>query len=122
MTEQLTLGIADPPTELSKMTTEKLREFVQDVLAGRIFVAEQVRRAEDIPMVFMPIIMGALSDWPMSLKKQIGTIWEYNDLALPRSINGYPCFASCHILHTEDWERAKKAIAREQRHMKEIEV
>ena len=52
----------------------------------------------------------------------IGCFWEYMDKALPRGINGLPCFMSVHIMHKDDWSRALKAIVREQDRMKNIEV
>lgn len=53
---------------------------------------------------------------------QIGCFWEYMDKAMPRSINGLPCFMSVRIMHKDDWDRALKAILREQERMKELEV
>lgn len=43
----------------------------------------------------------------------VGTIWEYYNKAGARSINGYPCFFSLHVMCKKDWEKAIKAIRRE---------
>lgn len=113
---------APPPTEIPRMTKEELRKFVLDVLSGAVFVSDQVRRMEDIGHVFLPVLFGALSDWDREALKQIGILWEYNNKALPRGINGMPMFTSCRMMHVEDWKRARLAIAKEQQRQKEIDV
>jgi hypothetical protein len=45
--------------------------------------------------------------------ENLGCIWESIDQAGPRTINGMPIFFSCHIMHAEDWKRAKVAISKE---------
>lgn len=60
--------------------------------------------------------------WRRDYCRQIGVIYEWMDKALPRSVNGCPTFGSCHILHREDWERAKEAIRREQERRESIAV
>ena len=54
--------------------------------------------------------------------REFGVLWEFYSKALPRGINGYPMFASHHVMHKDDWERARKAIIREQSRMDELEV
>lgn len=58
----------------------------------------------------------------MGLCGEIAVIYEYMDKALPRSINGYPCFTSFHVLNRADWERARKAIYRELQHRENMEI
>ena len=54
--------------------------------------------------------------------KDLGCIYEHMSKAGPRGINGYPMFMSCHLMHKEDWERALKAILREQKRQEGLEV
>jgi hypothetical protein len=54
--------------------------------------------------------------------QNLGVIWEWMDKAGPRAINGYPIFFSCRIMHAEDWNRAKRAIIREQERRGTIEI
>jgi hypothetical protein len=115
-------GTEPVPKEIPRMSQDELRAFVQDVLATHIFVSDQVKRNEDIGLVFLPVAFGAFSEWDKEDLKQIGVIWAYNNEALPRSCNGYPMFTACHYMHVEDWKRARLAIVREQRRQQEIEV
>lgn len=74
----------------------------------------------ELSLVFLPLAMGALADWPRSEIAKIGCLWAYNRMAFPRSINGYPMFPEMYIMHRDDWTRALKAIVREQQ--RDIEV
>lgn len=60
--------------------------------------------------------------WCQEYAEQLGVIWEWMSQAGPRSINGYPTFSSHRLLHRDDWERARKALAREQERRESIEV
>lgn len=54
--------------------------------------------------------------------RDLGIIWEYLGEAAPRAINGCPMFFSCHLMHREDWERARAAINREFERRESIEL
>jgi hypothetical protein len=54
--------------------------------------------------------------------KHLGGVWEYMDKALPRGINGLPCFMSVRVMHIDDWNRANKAIKREMDRRESLEV
>jgi hypothetical protein len=54
--------------------------------------------------------------------QNLGVIWEWMAKAGPRSINGYPIFFSCRLMHRDDWTRAEKAILREQTRRESIEL
>jgi hypothetical protein len=57
----------------------------------------------------MPIGLGGLGGVDVD---QIGAIIEYLDKAGERSINGYPIFMSCRVVHKDDWAQvAEKAMA-----------
>lgn len=51
---------------------------------------------------------------------QLGIVWEWNDKALPRSINGYPIFMSCRIMNKEDWEEILPVLQENQRVLNDI--
>ena len=53
-------------------------------------------------MIFMPLALGVLSEMDKEEVKDIGLIYEYNDQAGPRGINGYPMFMSCRYLSKKD--------------------
>lgn len=148
--------------EPNRMADEEIRQYVLDVLGNRVFTSGHMHPHENIGMVFMPLMMGAMSppkfeameppekipdDWTVEefeeypakyerlkqifeeeAEKQhkhylehIGGFWEFNSKALPRGINGLPCFMSVNVMHIEDWRRANKAIGREQERMKTLE-
>jgi hypothetical protein len=115
-------GGGDGFLALPRSSKEDLRKFVLEFMGGAIYTSAQVHRIEDVPMVFMPILFGLFKDWTEDDMKQVGVIWEYYDKALPRSINGMPVFTSCHLMHVEDWKRARLVIEREQLRQKDLEL
>ena len=54
--------------------------------------------------------------------KHIGGFWEWHSKALPRSINGLPCFMSVQVMHIEDWKLTGEVILREQERLSELTV
>jgi hypothetical protein len=109
---------------LPRLSDDELRKFVDDFVSNRIFTTAHLRDHEAgmITMIFMPLGFGCFSKVQPDSLKQIGVIYEYNDKAGPRSINGMPMFFSFHMLHIDDWERAKAAIIKEQERRKNIEL
>ncbi len=107
--------MTDEPTtvrEVPRMTEDDIKELVLGLAQDRVFTATELPR-EDVrmlQMVFVPLAFTPLAelDWD-----NIGNIVEYLDKASERSINGYPIFMSCRIVHKDDWavvvERAIKA-------------
>ena len=47
--------------ELAPKSKEFLRELLKDALANQVFFSDQVRNPDLLPMVFMPLALGALS-------------------------------------------------------------
>lgn len=58
----------------------------------------------------------------VQFKQQLGLIWEYWDKSLPRSINGYPIFMSCRVMHIDDWNRIWPVLEKEEKRIADIEV
>lgn len=117
-TDQLETDWADIRNRLgTPMSREELAAFVLGVCDGKIFTLHHIRESERksmAGMVFMPIFFGAFSGlWPGELE-QVGTVWEYLHEAGPLSINGYPIFMSLRVICKDDWERAIKAIDKEE--------
>lgn len=114
-----------PALEVPRMPEEDLKKFVLEFLGGHIFTDKHISpnaSPDMVGMIFMPIAMGAFSECSRDSLKQIGCIWEYNSQALPRSINGYPCFMSLHIMHVDDWTRCATAIQNEEERQKNLVV
>lgn len=112
-----------PGIDIPRMSDDQLREFVFDVIGGRIFVDRQVDNPTDVPMVFYPLLFGALDGYNRdSIQSYLGCVYEYIDKALPRSVNGNPIFMSMRLMHAEDWKRARAAIVAEQERRKSIPI
>ena len=94
----LNMGTGQPP---ARLTDEQIREIALGLSQNRYFVATQAP-TDLLPVIFMPLGFGALSDIDVSL---IGNIIEEYSKAGPRGINGYPMFMSAQIVHVEDWEQ-----------------
>ena len=101
---------ATEPFTVPRMTDDELRAFVRGFCDGQIFTSAQCRADEDLPMVFMPLALGALAGVPYDVIATIGCLYESLDKAGPRSINGMPSFFSFRVMHVEDWKRAVVAI------------
>ena len=110
-----------PVIDIPRMTDDQLREFVLGVVDGRIFTDRQARN--DPFMVFFPLIWGPFEAYNQeSVKNRLGCIYEYVDKALPRAVNGQPCFMSMRIMHIDDWNRASAAITAEVERRKTIKI
>lgn len=107
---------------ISRMTDEELRTFVLALCDGRIFTMHHVPSPELVPMVFMPIALGAFADATPEEVEQVGTVYEYLDKAGPRAVNGMPMFTSLRMIHVDDWARAKAAYDMEMARRKDIPV
>jgi len=107
--------------EFKRLTVDELRTFIDDFVSGRIWTS--VHTPENlIATVFMPIAFGAFKDSTEESLNDVGVIYEYMTNAGPRSVNGCPMFTSMRILHKKDWQRAARAIDREQKRRKSIKV
>ena len=109
------------------MTDEELKQFIRDYLAGQIFVSASLSDAEterNLKTIF-PVLLLAGEEFLTKMFEQrdtLGCIWEYRSKAAPRMVNGYPMFFSCHLMHQDDWTRARAAIVRESERLENIEV
>jgi|SRR5690606_3312148 len=99
------------PAEPARMESHKLRTLIKEARAGQIFLSLQLRDMSLIPMVFLPVGLGAFSNYPKSYVENIGALWEYCHKAGPRSINGMPIFMSCRVLHKNDAQIMIKTMA-----------
>lgn len=106
-----------PYTEL---TRKEWRKLSMDIADGQVFGSWDIRpedRESTRPMVFMCLALGGLDITESQLiadprfpKNELTPVafYEYYDKAGPRSINGYPCFFSHHVLLGDDIKRVLK--------------
>jgi len=102
---------AREPHVIPPMSPEEWNSFVAQVASGHAITSQQIE-PDMLGRVFMPILLGGLSDWTKEELGQIGCLWESYDKAGERGINGYPCFFSVRMASKEDWERAVPEINR----------
>jgi hypothetical protein len=93
------------------MTEDEIKTTVLGLVHGRIFCASQAP-PNLLGSIFLPLGLGGINGVDV---KTIGNIIEDFDKAGPRSVNGYPMFLSCRLVHVDDWkvitDRALKAQA-----------
>lgn len=88
---------------MKRRTNKDLKQIAIDMVDGKIFTDQQIRSENNIPMVFMPIMMGCFSKTPKRKLMNIGLVFEYlSEYTCPRSINGMPIFFSLKTL--TKWE------------------
>jgi hypothetical protein len=96
--------------DVVRLEPDEINQMVIDLAQNRLVVASALP-PDMLPMVYMPLGLGLLAGLDGA---QIGNIVEHIDKAGPRSINGYPMFMSCKVIHKDDWsvitERALKAM------------
>ena len=83
---------------MNQRSDQELPQISVDLYHGKIFCDAQVRNENQLPMVFMPLLLGGLKDWKPEDIKDIGMLFEYIDQAGPRAVNGYPNFISMKIM------------------------
>lgn len=91
-------------------TPEELKELAQGIFAGTIFTDRHLKSPDLMVMVWLPIALGALSDWTEAEVKEIGMIYEHLEKAGPRAINGCPSFMSVRFLNTGDAKKVMEAV------------
>lgn len=94
---------------IPRMTESEITELVTGLAQGRIYTGSQVP-SDLLSMVFMPLALGGLEDIDVNT---LGNVVEDIGKAGELSVNGYPIFMSCRLVHKDDWEiiseRALKA-------------
>jgi hypothetical protein len=100
---------------------EKIKKIAQDIVHNLIFTDHHYRNQQEqielLGMTFMPIIFGGLSDVDPN---DLGMIYEYMDKALPRSINGYPCFMSCRVMNKPDTKKVFELVVKMQKALEDV--
>ncbi len=84
-----------------------LKQLAIDIVEGKVFGSWMLKDPKDIGMVFLPLIFAASKDFE---GVDIVSVYEYYDKALPRGVNGYPCFASANFLSSKQVEEIQPLI------------
>jgi hypothetical protein len=105
---------------LARLSPVDLAQFVSDVCEGLLYLSVQAP-PNLVRSIFLPLALGAFSDWPPEKLQDIGIFYERLDKAGPLGINGQPMFLSMWVLHKDDWAKAKRAIVNEIERRKEAQ-
>ena len=98
--------------ELKRRTTEELSQIAVDMVAGKVFcdMHLQDQDKEMVKTIFLPIGLGALSDWEEDKIKNIGMVFEYLDKSIVPLIvdEAIPAFSTMQLMHKDDMEEFMK--------------
>ena len=90
-------------------TDGEIRELAADAAEGKLFGSWQFNSPAEaksmIPVVFMVMSFMEKKDLKDLKDREVVHFYEYVHKAGPRSVNGYPCFMSMHVLTAGEWER-----------------
>lgn len=92
------------------------KQFVQDFVDGKVYTSQMIPDEHWdalIPVVFLPIGLGAFKDTTPHEAAHIGIIFEYLNKAGARLNKGYPTFLSMQVLDTYEWKNVSSMIVEE---------
>jgi hypothetical protein len=88
-----------------QMTDDEIKKFAEDIYKGLIFTDRNLRKEEDISMVFLPLVFMEKEHIEKLNENPPGMIYEYMKEAGSVGINGYPMFLSLRMVSVEDAKR-----------------
>lgn len=91
----------------AEMTEEAVTKLARELVTNLVFMSDQLRSGRDVMTAFMVLNFankGLLNQWK---RRGITHVYEYYSKALPRSINGMPCFTSCYPINATDYKRVR---------------
>lgn len=92
-----------PPEPWHDLPDAELRQLAHDIEAGLVFTDRHVLNDRDLRIVFMPLMM--LDEAAHARLDTAGGIYEYLNVAGPRSANGFPMFMSFRVYSAADAEK-----------------
>jgi len=103
-----------------KMTDAEITKLAHDLVTNLVFMSDQCRRAEDIPMVFLAFALSGPEIGEQYKKEGIAHLYEYHSKSLPRSFNGYPIFSSHFAINAADYKRVHEEELRMRKALGEV--
>jgi hypothetical protein len=88
-----------------RKSDDEIAALAKRVYRNEVFVSWMMRQPSDLPLVFMPLLLIDDATRRQMIDDDIRFFYEDYDKALPRGINGNPCFASMRILSGVDGDR-----------------
>jgi hypothetical protein len=86
-------------------TDAEIADLAKRVYRNEVFVSWMMHNPSDLPMVFMPVLMLDEPTRQQMVADNIQFFYEEYSRALPRSVNGNPCFMSMGWLNKDDGYR-----------------
>jgi hypothetical protein len=99
-------------------TDEELKKIVEDLIANRIYMSDQIKDQGMLHMVFLVLAMMTEEQAKDFMEKDYAVCYEYLDKASPRQINGMPMFMSANFLTREEYKRVYEMEAEVRKAMK----
>lgn len=90
------------------MTDEDIKKLADDIYKGLVFTDRHIQNPDDVPRVFIPLVLLKKEQIEELNVRSIGMIYEYIDKAGPMSINGMPMFLSLRMLSQEDAKKVNE--------------
>lgn len=84
-----------------RMDDAEIKKVARGLVESHVFT-HAMCPPDMIGNVFMPILLGGLNGIDLD---KVGGVYEWMDKANELSVNGYPTFMSCHLVHADDWVR-----------------
>lgn len=82
---------------MKRMNREEKIKFIKDYTSGLLFTSCDLARMDSLFRAFMPLLFLAELEYD-----KIGCVYEYKSEKI-MYLMGIPIFASCRIIHKEDW-------------------
>jgi hypothetical protein len=91
------------------MEDAEIRKLALDIVEDKVFHSNMIDESENVTMqmVFMPLLF--LKEDTVEIT-DIGLLYEYNDKAGVRGINGYPVFSSMRMVHKDNTDTLQSYI------------
>jgi hypothetical protein len=93
-------------------TDDEIANLARRVYRNEVYVSWMMPRMEDLPIVFLLVALIDDATRKQLIADNIQFFYEAYSEALPRGINGNPCFASMSYLNREDGFRLHAAVER----------
>lgn len=92
---------------MKSKTNDELIKIAQGIFHKEIFIDRYVQENEGqlLMNIFLPLAMMDAQQIEKMKNNPPAMIYEYYSKRMSMSINGYPCFSSCHLLNEADTEK-----------------
>lgn len=114
LAKELTMEVGHCPAEPQYQTlpNHKIKQLAMDIVDGKVFGSWMMRDGDDrlMPTIFMPVMF--MPEWWAleCVRDKISQVYEYQSEAMPRGVNGYPCFGSMRLIDRNDVAKLDIAI------------